>query len=549
MLLVIVNWIYVLFIAYSYGNLVNIVSYKMFGYRMKNADAYVMSGLVAATVYAQVFSLFGGVGLLANVILAAGAVLSLCVSPKGTKENFCEIRNHTNGVCLIVTAVLFVLWAYFSSRGYIHYDSDLYHGQSIRWIEEYGVVPGLGNLHNRLAYNSASFALSALFSMKFLFGTSMHSMSGFFAFLLSVSCIDVYRNVKRKKLHVSDYLRCASVYYLFTLTEEVVSPASDYFIMLVVFYIVIRWVTLLEEKEESFVPYAWLCVCGVFALTLKLTAGLVLLLTLKPLVRMIKEKKYSAICFFLICGIVVLVPWMVRNVIISGWLVYPFPALDLFRFEWKMDAVGAANDAKEIMVWGRGVYDVSLAGQPVWEWFLQWFNDMLSGTQKLLIIGCALSIAAFAVDVVAALIKKKKDRFDFALVFITVAASYLYWQLSAPLFRYGYAYVLLTVALMGGFLLSKLKKDRVIFALIALYGCYKLVVTGIYAEQTMRLPYYLETQTYQTYEMVSYEQNGIVFYAPAVGDRTGYEPFPAAPYREHFTLRGDSLEDGFLPRK
>lgn len=516
---------------------------------MKNADAYVMCGLVAATVYSQIFSLFGGVGLLANIFLSVGAVLSLFLDMKGTKKNFCEIRSHTNGVCLIVTAVLFVLWAYFSSRGYIHYDSDLYHGQSIRWIEEYGVVPGLGNLHNRLAYNSSSYALSALFSMKFLFGTSMHSMSGFFAFVLSVSCIDIYINVKRKKLLLSDYLRCAAAYYLFTLTEEVVSPASDYFVMLVVFYIVIRWITLLEEKEESFVPYAWLCVCGVFAVTLKLTAGLVLLLTIKPLIGMLKEKKYRAISFFLISGIVVLVPWLIRNVIISGWLVYPFPVLDLFCFEWEMDAVVAANDAKEIMVWGRGVYDISLAGQPVWEWFAQWFTGTLSATQKLLIIGCVFSISVFAVDVIWAIIKKKKDRVDFSLVFITVASSYLYWQLSAPLFRYGYAYVLLTVALMGGFLLAKLKKDRVVFILIALYGCYKLAVTGIYVEQTIRLPYYLNTQTYQTYEMISYEQNGIMFHAPVAGDRTGYEPFPAAPHQGHFFLRGDSLEDGFLPHK
>lgn len=77
----------------------------------------------------------------------------------------------------------------------MHYDSDLYHAQSIRWIEEYGVVPGLGNLHERFAYNSSFFALSALFSMKFLCGTSMHTMSGFF-------CVGVVHNSFRyyKKL-------------------------------------------------------------------------------------------------------------------------------------------------------------------------------------------------------------------------------------------------------------------------------------------------------------------------------------------------------------
>ena len=33
-----------------------------------------------------------------------------------------------------------------------HLDTPLYHAQSIRWIEDYGAVKGLGNIHNRFAY-------------------------------------------------------------------------------------------------------------------------------------------------------------------------------------------------------------------------------------------------------------------------------------------------------------------------------------------------------------------------------------------------------------
>ena len=84
--------------------------------------------------------------------------------------------------------ILFFVFAYGASTGIIHYDTGLYHAQSIRWIEEYGVVPGLGNLHTRLAYNSASFCLSALYSFAFLGGQSYHCVAGFLAFLLAVVC-------------------------------------------------------------------------------------------------------------------------------------------------------------------------------------------------------------------------------------------------------------------------------------------------------------------------------------------------------------------------
>ena len=43
-----------------------------------------------------------------------------------------------------------------------HYDTGLYHLSAIQWAEAYRAVPGLGNLHYRLAYNSSHFLYGAL---------------------------------------------------------------------------------------------------------------------------------------------------------------------------------------------------------------------------------------------------------------------------------------------------------------------------------------------------------------------------------------------------
>jgi hypothetical protein len=42
-----------------------------------------------------------------------------------------------------------------------HYDDGLYFQQSLRWLREYPLVPGLGNLHSRLAYNFAALTHTA----------------------------------------------------------------------------------------------------------------------------------------------------------------------------------------------------------------------------------------------------------------------------------------------------------------------------------------------------------------------------------------------------
>ena len=56
------------------------------------------------------------------------------------------------------------------------HDTGLYHAQNIKWIQEYAVVPGLGNVHGRFAFNSMFFPVSALFSIMIGETASHHQM-------------------------------------------------------------------------------------------------------------------------------------------------------------------------------------------------------------------------------------------------------------------------------------------------------------------------------------------------------------------------------------
>ena len=169
--------------------------------------------------------------------------------------------------------------AYGTSHGIMHYDSDLYHAQAIHWIEQYGITKGLGNLHVRFAYNSAAFPLSALYSMSFLGGQSYHVMAGFFALLLAWQCVDLKNIFRRGHLIISDFARVAAIYYLFTIFDEMVSPASDYFLSTLIFYIIIHWLDMYVKHEKSYLPFIMLALMGVYAITIKLSAAPMLLLS------------------------------------------------------------------------------------------------------------------------------------------------------------------------------------------------------------------------------------------------------------------------------
>ena len=74
------------------------------------------------------------------------------------------IRLSTMEVLIISGLFLFLLSAVVHDISIS--DTGLYHAQSIKWIRNYPVVPGLGNLHGRFAFNSMFFVISGPFTFE-----------------------------------------------------------------------------------------------------------------------------------------------------------------------------------------------------------------------------------------------------------------------------------------------------------------------------------------------------------------------------------------------
>lgn len=541
-------WLYMLFTCYVTGfACLKVISGKE-AFQFRKETSYLYAGIGVVTVYAQLFSIFWKVGLMANILLLFICGVCVLVYRKDIWDNLRTFRLTVTPVKAAVIIVLLLVFAYGASTGIIHYDTGLYHAQSIRWIEEYGVVPGLGNLHSRLAYNSASFCLSAFYSMSFLGGQSYHCCAGFLAFLLALVCTEAITGNRPQKPLLSDFARIISVYYLLMIFDEMVSPASDYFMVLLVFYIVIRWLELTERKEGSYLPYALLCVLCVVVLTVKLSGALILLLVFKPAVMMIREKKIKKIGKFLGLGILTVAPFLARNVILSGWLIYPFTFLDLFSFDFKIPKGMADYDAKEIQVWGRGFRDVERYDDSLMDWLPQWINS-LDGSNKVFLI-LALSGAVLLVMLaIYGLFKKKRDMADFLHIAGTINVCFLFWLSSAPLIRYGCVFLWLSPTLVWGYIYLKisphLDRFKIYFILLTLFGVYKLAVFGMEVGRSATTQYLIKQKDYENYETIAYELHGYTFYYPKEGDRTGYRDFPAAPVKAEDIFRGETIKEGF----
>lgn len=569
MLMILIQWCYMACTAFITGFAVLGLLQRKSAYKVGCASSYMMAGLLVQNVYAQYFSLFAGVGLGADLLmlLLSGAALFLLRREIALfwKERGAQAGRGRMALCCFLA----LLFAYGSSRGYMHYDTGLYHAQSIRWIEEYGVVPGLANLHSRFGYNSAAFALCALFGGAGLTGEPMHCAQGFFALICAVKCTALLGLGKRKRVRLSDFLYAGCIFYLVAVFRELVAPASDYFAMLLLFFVLMCWVELLERGEKEILPYALLSLCLVYAATVKLSTAVLLVLALQPAVWLIGQKKWKQIAGYIGLGVVIAFPYLARNVLISGWLFYPFTFLDFFAVDWKISKGYADSDAAEIRVYAKEIFDVYQKDMPFSEWFPNWLSAQ-AAFDKILVAAGWLAVFAGIVLMVVLILRtvrikgraaNKKDAVcrepemagmevgAFILLEGAAVLGFLFWQFGAPLVRYGYFYVLFLPLVTFGALYVHFAGEgrgfvlfRAILVAFLLYRGYNL---GNMVLEFADQPYYVRQQGYGDHPADTYEVDGVTIYVPTDRGQIGYDKFPSSPIVQDIELRGDDLRSGF----
>lgn len=132
MISVIFIWLYMLFTCYIAGFVCIKAISRGTKFKIKRETDYLYAGIGVVTVYAQIFSIFGKVGLGANVVLLFACILCMIWFREDLKNQIHNFRLTVAPYQIFAIVLVFLLFAYGTSRGYIHYDTGLYHAQSIR---------------------------------------------------------------------------------------------------------------------------------------------------------------------------------------------------------------------------------------------------------------------------------------------------------------------------------------------------------------------------------------------------------------------------------
>lgn len=580
MISVLINWSYVFITTYIIGYFTLSRAYRFYKHeRHIGIMSSVMAGLAITTAYAGFFSIFYKVGIVANIVMILLCVLLVLLD----RAHYTDILSDINGgkfigrifgsgstriIKVIAFLIFFVAALFFTTEGNFFSDSGYYHEQSIRWIEEFGTVKGSVHILKRLAYNSCYFCQCALYSMRDIFSQSLHCLSGFYGILVMGYALAGFNKSIR-----TNAIRLAPFVYFILLCSEITSPASDYPLVFSVFYVAIRWFELRDDNEEHYSPYALLSLFVVFLISIKLTVGCLILIVIKPAIAMIKEKRVKEIITSIMAGIIILLPYFIRNYIICGWLIYPFTKIDIFNPDWKLPMRHVQADADEIKVWGRGMGQIG--GQvtdSIKVWLPHWWEYM-SAPNRLIVASAIIVLSVYLVyrvcrfvsEVIRHGIKKTAtevviDNIDRYIFEAALLFSLLYWFFESPLFRYGVCYIFITMFYAIGDMLGEAWNKSVIIRAAVVLICVLTMIpftNGIieYFKWNYECILYYSDYEYfvmqEDYPRVEYgttEINGVTFYYPKEElGQIGYHMFPALWFNgtDNVESRGDKITDGY----
>lgn len=544
MIAILISWCYIATVSIVVGIAFGKLWYRITGYSIDSMEMYIITGLVIITIYAQIFSLFAGIGFLANLLLLLVCAGLLFYIREDVIHYFKKSEWYKKRYCILLIVMVAVFVSVFTAQVPTHYDTYLYHAQAIRWIEEFGVVPGLGNLHSRFAYNSAFLVLQALFSFAFLGSMSFHTLNGFICVLFISYALLTMKLFKRQGLMISDGFRSGLLIFILHGSGYISSPNTDQFALILTSYILIKWCGFEEENEKTLEPYCWLCLLGIYACTLKLSALFILILLFKPLWCILGKKQWGRLGFYIVCSILIVMPFIIRNVIISGYILYPYWELDIVPFiDWKMDPNIIKIDRRNIVIWGRCINEIENAeGMSVIQWLPIWLKNNSPFSRIMFIVSAFLSVGQL-ITIIYCWVKRENG---IIMLSVTTVICFWGWFFTAPLVRYGEIYMWMLCGLFLSYWSQEIRgmKNAGLIGILSLL-CIAMLYAGKKGVEYTREVKLFMPYDYEDRECLSKVWEGITIYLPVEGDQTGYHKFPMLPYLdERLKLRGKTLRGG-----
>ncbi len=558
-------WLYIFLICLVFGH----AAVKLFLLLLKEEDSpglplslEVILGLALIAAVAGYLSLVINLGLLAHCIGFLGALVLLSLYHREITfllrsgiQNLFALNKFI--LCLLVLSFLFILLK--SAAPPSSFDTGLYHAQAIRWIEEYPVIPGLGNLHGRLAFNSAWFPANALCGFSFLQFGPCHALNGFLMSVFLLMSLKGLDRIIKGRYFFSDVLRAAlALPMLLVFKDQLSSPTPDLPAALLICLVFIYWFQLRESGDA--VPRRvfalGLVLLSALAITIKLSAMPLVIIMLALTIREIARGRPANLLLTAGSVLFLALPFFLRNIWLSGYLLYPLAGLDLFSVDWKIPAAQALDEKRAIVEFARdpGYLAPRGAVKTPFAWLPYWFPQMLADyrgkLEKILLPALLLFL-----DWLAQMLRMRTLTIDLreigrnGVIYLTAGGGLVIWFFTAPDLRFALGFLMVSAVLIFipflkacDYHVTRLFPWAISLILVYYLAAFAALDFPNAAARLWRpLPY---PQAALTLEEI---QGHKVYFPKNRAALCWYAPLPCAYRPANFAFHGQGIADGFKP--
>jgi hypothetical protein len=558
MLITLLAWIYISFLSWMWG-----ILFLQFIKRITKGDSQFphfsiicIIGLSAITVIAGILSLFISLGdwwVQFIFIIPCLVLFFKKDSPaffSALKKEFQDL--HLSAIILLSACLLLIL--VMSTWTIIHPDTLGYHAQTIQWIEKYKAVPGLVNLHVRFGYQGFWFVDSALFGFSFTGNqgiTFLNTTTLFWFFIFIISRINYNFFREGKELFGLFWMALLVIStWSYTQVRLTATSASPDFIATLFILIIIY--LLLEKNLKHLAAADWLLVAflSLVAVTFKLSVAPILLIAAVPALLSLFKRKIKLFFTILFISVITLSSFIARNIITSGYPVFPSTYIDVANVDWKFSPALTVNEKNYITAYAKkpGVVtkdEISAVNKmSTAEWLPTWWQNCSTADKTIMV----LLILSF----IATLLSIKKiiqSGFISLFVLLTMFSGIIFWFINAPDPRFGFGSIIGFIAVTA-YVIFKEKEifigKNVLIAILLISAGSILTYTGyrfinFFNKEQLLTPLGIEKPEYKTFECDHIKIN-----SPAANKEFGITPVPCTDLDcENFSPRGNKVEDGF----
>jgi hypothetical protein len=442
MLLILLAWIYILSISIIIGVSMN----NFFGLKNQDFIITLFFGFFGVTLLSGFWAIPFAIDIKFHIALLIIAIFLGFISRSQIVRSLNQIKSEIQELTIFIKSLLCIIGvmilAQCASPPFL-IDNESYYIQTIKWLNEYGFVNGLVNLHIFLGQTSGWHILQSAFNFSFLYDR-FNDISGLALLLGNVYAL-IKLNTFITKKETSKLNLVIGLFPLWNtfFFQFVSAPSPDVAIYVLTFILLHQFILCYSSYSQK--GFIAVVLFSLFIAFIKLTG---LVFCLLPIIlykrNYIFTRKTTKIV--LLFGSLTGLLFVIKNLIITGNLLFPLQGIESLKTSWSLPPSIETYFANYMQPYAYHLDSDAYKTASILLRLKTWlFAPLPHGLFNMLMMGL--------IAIMPILIKKFFDTKAIWIIFGIAILNLLLLFLSSPQYRFFFPFILVFCLLIASLLL------------------------------------------------------------------------------------------------